>query len=147
VSAADPLAGYRFRYPMEVRFRDLDTLGHVNNAVYLTYLESARIAWWMHVTARDGLSGLNMILARVEVDFRAPVEFGARLEIGVRCASVRRSSFVVESAIVDSGRGRIAAEARKVLVHYDYAANRSSLLPEELRQKLLAQDPDLLIEV
>ena len=39
-----------FTHPIEVRFRDLDALGHVNNAVYLTYLESARIAYWMHVT-------------------------------------------------------------------------------------------------
>jgi acyl-CoA thioester hydrolase len=132
---------------MEVRFRDLDSLGHVNNAVYLTYLESARIAWWLHLTAQQGLSGLDMILARVELDFRAPVEFGARLEIGVRCASIRRSSFVVESAIVDGGTSRVVAEARKVLVYYDYAANRSSPLPEDLRQKLLAQDPELLIEV
>ena len=147
MTAADPLAGYRFRYPIEVRFRDLDTLGHVNNAVYLTYLESARIAWWLHVTSREELTGLNMILARVELDFRAPVEFGARLEIGVRCASVRRSSFVIESMIAERGSGRVVAEARKVLVYYDYAANRSSPLPEELRQKLLAQDPDLVIEV
>lgn len=147
MSAADPLAGYRFRHPVEVRFRDLDTLGHVNNAVYLTYLESARIAWWLHVTSRQELSGLNMILARVELDFRAPVEFGARLEVGVRCASVRRSSFVVESKIAERASGRVVAEARKVLVYYDYAASRSAPLPEELRQKLLAQDPDLVIEV
>lgn len=147
MNAADPLAGYRFRYPIEVRFRDLDTLGHVNNAVYLTYLESARIAWWLHVTSREELTGLNMILARVELDFRAPVEYGAHLEVGVRCASVRRSSFVLESTIYDRDLSRVAAEARKVLVHYDYAAARSSPLPEELRQKLLAQDPDLVIEV
>lgn len=147
MNAADPLARYRFRHPVEVRFRDLDALGHVNNAVYLTYFESARIAWWQHVTSRPGLSGLDMILARVEVDFRAPVEYGTRLVVGVRCASIRRSSFVVESAIVDPGSSRLAAEARKVLVYYDYSAKRPSLLPEELRQKLLAQDPDLTIEV
>jgi acyl-CoA thioester hydrolase len=117
VSAADPLARYRFRHPIEVRFRDLDTLGHVNNAVYLTYLESARIAWWLHVTSRRELSGLDMILARVELDFRATVGFGARLEVGVRCASIRRSSFVVESAIAESGGARLVAEARKVLVY------------------------------
>ena len=44
-----------FRLPIEVRFRDLDALGHVNNAVYLTYLESARVAWWLHLTGRKDL--------------------------------------------------------------------------------------------
>jgi acyl-CoA thioester hydrolase len=147
VSAADPLAGYRFRYPVEVRFRDLDALGHVNNAVYLTYLESARIAWWLQVTGREGLAALDMILARVEIDYRAPVAYAARLEVGVRCASIRRSSFVVESLIAEPSAARIVAQARKVLVYYDYSTSRVQPLPEDLRQKLLAQDPGLLLEV
>ena len=139
--------GFGFAFPIEVRFRDLDALGHVNNAVYLTYLESARIAWWMHVTARRDLSALDMILARVELDYRSPVGYGESLEVGVRCASVRRSSLSVESLIAARDGGRVVAQSRKVLVHYDYAAQRSRPLPEELRQKLLAQDPDLTIEV
>jgi acyl-CoA thioester hydrolase len=147
VSAADALAGYRFRFPVEVRFRDLDALGHVNNAVYLTYLESARIAWWLHVTGRTGLRGMDMILARVELDFRSPVLYGEALEVGLRCASVRRSSFTVDAAIVERAGGRLVAQARKVLVHFDYAAQRPAPLPEDLRQRLLAQDPDLSIEV
>jgi acyl-CoA thioester hydrolase len=147
VTAADPLARFRFRFPIDVRFRDLDALGHVNNAVYLTYFESARIAWWMHVTSRHDLSALGMILARVEVDYRAPVGYGESLEVGVRCASIRRSSLAVDSVIAERARGRVVAESRKVLVHYDYGTQRSQPLPEELRQKLLAQDPDLTIEV
>jgi acyl-CoA thioester hydrolase len=147
VSAADPLARFRFRYPVEVRFRDLDALGHVNNAVYLTYLESARIAWWLQVTGRQGLTALDMILARVEIDYRAPVGYAARLEVGVRCASIRRSSFIVESVIAEPASARVVAEARKVLVYYDYSAARVQPLPEDLRQKLLAHDPDVLLEV
>jgi acyl-CoA thioester hydrolase len=146
VNAADPLEGYRYRFPIEVRFRDLDALGHVNNAVYLTYLESARIAWWMHVSGRRDLQALDMILARVEIDFRSPVTYAERLEVGMRCVSIRRSSFQVDSAIAASG-GRLAAQARKVLVHYDYALQKPTPLPEELRQRLLAQDPDAVIEV
>ena len=87
-----------------------------------------------------------MILARVELDYRSPVGYGESLEVGVRCASVRRSSLTVDSAIA-AGDGRVVAESRKVLVHYDYSARRSRPLPEELRQRLLAQDPDLAIEV
>jgi acyl-CoA thioester hydrolase len=132
---------YRFRFPIAVRFRDLDTLGHVNNAVYLTYLESARIAYWLQVTGRP-LDDLGMILARAEVDFRAPIAYGQRLEVGVRCASMRRSSFVLEFEIVEPSTGRVMAQARNVLVHYDYAAARSVPITDELRKRLLAQDPD-----
>jgi acyl-CoA thioester hydrolase len=138
------LSGYRFVHPVEVRFRDLDTLGHVNNAVYLTYLESARIHYWHHLLGRSDLDALGMILARVELDYRSPVTFGERLEVGVRCASLRRSSFVLEFRVVSAGPEprRLVAEARTVLVHYDYAAGRSTPLTADLRRRLLAQDPE-----
>jgi acyl-CoA thioester hydrolase len=138
--------GFRYVHPVEVRFRDLDALGHVNNAVYLTYLESARMAFWIHVMKREGLKGMDMILARIEVDYRSPVSFGESLDVGVRCASIRRSSFVLESRIVERRTGRLVAEARKVLVHYDYEAGKTVPLPAEMRQRLLDQDPELSIE-
>jgi len=131
-----------FTHPIEVRFRDLDALGHVNNAVYLTYLESARIAYWMHVTKRSGLDALDMILARVEIDYRSPLSYGEAVDVTVRCASMRRSSFVLEFAARERSAGRLVAEARKVLVHYDYAASKSLALPAELKDLLRAQDPD-----
>lgn len=136
----------RFSFPVEVRFRDLDALGHVNNAVYLTYLESARIAYWFHVTGKARLEDLGMILARVEVDYRSPVSLGESLAVSVRCASIRRSSFVMAFEVRGRDGGRLVAEAKKVLVHYDYAAGRSEPLPAELRRLLRAQDPDVLEE-
>jgi acyl-CoA thioester hydrolase len=134
----------RFSFPVEVRFRDLDALGHVNNAVYLTYLESARIAYWFEVTRRSRLRDLDMILARIEVDYRSPVSLGESLEVSVRCASIRRSSFVMAFEIREPRSGRLVAEGRKVLVHYDHEAGRSKPLPPDLRALLRARDPDLV---
>jgi acyl-CoA thioester hydrolase len=139
--------GFRFSVGIDVRFRDLDALGHVNNAVYLTYFETARMEFWRHVNDRVDLSGMDMILARAEVDYRSPLVYGDRIDVGVRCVSVRRSSFVLAQAIAHRPSGRLVAEARKVLVHYDYRAGRKKALPEDLRQRLLRQDPDLVIEV
>lgn len=136
------LSGFRFVHPVELRFSDLDAMGHVNNATYLTYLESARLAWWAKVTGSDDLAALRMILARAEIDYRSPARFGDRPVVGVRCASLGRSSFVLELRVEDGRGGRLLAEARKVLVYYDYAARRSSPLPAELRRGILAQDPD-----
>jgi acyl-CoA thioester hydrolase len=133
---------FRFTLGVEVRFRDLDALGHVNNAVYLTYFESARMAWWMHLTRLTDLRQMDMILARAEIDFRSPAAYPEVLDVGVRCASIGRSSFVIEQAITERRTRRLVAEARKVLVHYDYAAGRSTPLTEEQRRQLLDQDPD-----
>jgi acyl-CoA thioester hydrolase len=96
-----------------VRFRDLDALGHVNNAVYLTYFESARIAYWLHTTKRTGLGALDMILARAEIDFRSPLAYGESVEISVGATSLGRSSFVLEADMHERPpRGRIAQGAR-----------------------------------
>ena len=137
------MEGYRFVQPVEVRFRDLDALGHVNNVVYLTYMESARIAWWVRVTGRPDFRDMTMILARTEIDYRAPATYGDRLEVGVRCASMRRSSFVLEFRIEGPGGARLVAEARKVLVHYDYEAARPTPIPPDLRERIKAADPDV----
>jgi acyl-CoA thioester hydrolase len=137
------MEGYRYVRPIELRFRDLDAVGHVNNVVYLTYMETARIQWWIDVTGPRDFRNFGMILARTEIDYKAPASWGDRLEVGVRCASMRRSSFVLEFRVAEPGGGRVFAEARKVLVHYDYEAARSVPLPADLREKLKAQDPDL----
>lgn len=136
------LEGYRFSFPIEVRFRDMDALGHVNNAVYLTYLESARLAYWLELRGKRDLSDVDMILARVEIDYRSPARFGELLDVGVRVASLRRSSFQMGFRIVSRADGRLVAEGRKVLVHYDYAASRSTPIPDELRRQMLAENPE-----
>ena len=63
-----------FVHRERVRFRDLDAMGHVNNAVFLTYIESARVAFLQSTSARlPTLEDISIIVARIEIDFRAPV--------------------------------------------------------------------------
>jgi len=137
------LNGFRFRYPVEVRFADLDALRHVNNAAFLTYLESARIGYWLHTTRRNGLEALDMILARTEIDYRSPVVFGESLVVGVRTAWLRRASFVMEFRVEAEGGERLVAEARKTLVYYDFKTLKSQPLPAGIRAQLKSQDPEL----
>jgi acyl-CoA thioester hydrolase len=133
---------FRFTRTMDVRFADMDAMGHVNNAVYLTYFEAARMAYWMHVTGRADLKEMDMILARAEVDFRSPLVAPESIEVGVGCASIGRTSFVLEQDMHERKTGRLVAEARKVLVHYDYKALRAVPIGEDLRRMILAQDPE-----
>jgi acyl-CoA thioester hydrolase len=109
-----------------VRFRDCDAMGHVNNAVYSTFLEEARIE------VLDGLT--DVILARVEIDFRAELRAGEEIEIGTRCSRIGTKSLELEHEIRTGGR--VAAEARSVLVGYDYERAESVPLSEELKARL-----------
>ncbi len=109
-----------------VRFRDCDAMGHVNNAVYSTYLEEARI----------GVLGdlIDFILARVEIDFRSELRAGEEVEVRTRCSRIGTKSFDLEHVI--TADGRVVAEAKSVLVSYDYARGESVPVPDELRERL-----------
>jgi acyl-CoA thioester hydrolase len=124
--------GFEFVHRETVRFRDVDSLGHVNNAVFLTYLEEARIAYLLPF----GADVTNMILARVEIDFREPLRTGDEIEIGVRPAGVGTKSF--ELAYEVRSGDTVAAEAKTVIVSYDYEGGRSVELPEAWREAFAA---------
>jgi acyl-CoA thioester hydrolase len=125
-----------FTLAVDVRYRDLDPFGHVNNAVYLSYLEAARIAYWMDLTGSRDVRRLDMILARVEVDYRSPVYYGERLQVAVWCSSIGQTSFVLESRITEQKSERLVAESKKVLVYFDHAAGKPKALPPEIRERL-----------
>ena len=126
-----------FEHELEVRFRDCDGLGHVNNAVYLTYLEQARFAFWQRLT---GVSGIprSFILARVECDYRVQATAGDRLVVRLRVTAVGKSSFTFDYEIVNARTREVVATARTVQVMYDYQAGRSIPVPDDIRARLEA---------
>ena len=126
------MEGFDFVHSETVRFRDVDAMGHVNNAVFLTYLEEARIAYLV----RFGAEVEHMILARMEIDFRAPLRTGDPIEVGVRPAGVGTKSFELEY-VVRSG-DTVAAEAKSVIVSFDYESGESVEVPESWREALAA---------
>lgn len=107
-------------------------MGHVNNAVFLTYLEEARIAYLLPF----GAEVPHMILARVEIDFRAPLRMGDEIDIGVRPSTVGTKSFELEYELRTGET--VAAEAKTVIVSFDYESGRSVELPEAWREALAA---------
>jgi acyl-CoA thioester hydrolase len=124
--------GYAFVHREPVRFRDLDAMAHVNNAVFLTYLEQARLAWFGEA---DVQPLQDVILARTEIDFRSPVRQGEVVEIGVRSSRVGTKSFELEYEL--QAGGRVVAEAKSVLVGYDYEQAESTPIPERWRRRLI----------
>ncbi|MGQ9529006.1 MAG: acyl-CoA thioesterase [Chloroflexus sp.] len=129
------LAEYPFHYRIEVRFRDLDALGHVNNAVYATYFESARIAYYQRLVG-GSLNRLGIILAELTISYKAPAHFGDELLVGVRVSRIGGKSFTMDYAIARVGDGALIATGQSVLVAYDYAAGRSVPVSDEFRARV-----------
>lgn len=129
--------GYEVSVEVQLRWRDLDALGHVNNAVFVTYLEIARVAYFREIYGDGVPLDFNFIIARVEIDFLAPVGLNDRpvCRIGVHEAGNKsfRFNYLVESA----DDGRPLARATTVQVCYDYANGATLPLDEEMWQKVV----------
>ena len=125
-----------FVHTESVRFRDLDPMGHVNNAVFLTYIEQARVAFFAHVGAATELEEMNLIVARIAIDFKAPVRLGQEVEISLRASRFGTKSFDFDYVLrVD---GEVVAEAKSVQVAYDYERREPVPLPGEWRERVAA---------
>jgi acyl-CoA thioester hydrolase len=128
------MEGFAYEVPIQVRWRDLDAFAHVNNAVFASWIEVARAELW-----RDRFGGrqaldIPFVIARLEIDYRRPVELYDRVVIGVRAAAVRGSSFAFEYRI-EAG-GELAATARTVQACVDPDSGRPVRIPAALRSRL-----------
>jgi len=118
-----------------VRWRDMDAYGHVNNAVYLNYLEEARDRWVQEVLGPVA-DTWDFVLARVAIDFRSELKQDDG-EIVVRCRleSIGRASVRTREEIVKAD-GTVSAQAESVVVPRDPATGRSRPLTAEERAAL-----------
>ena len=110
-------------------------MGHVNHAVYFTYLEQCRLTFWRELTGSSS-PHTRVILARAECDYRAPAHFGDELEVRLNVGEIGRSSFALVYEIASTADGRTIAMGKTVMVSYDYEAARAVLLPPETRALL-----------
>jgi acyl-CoA thioester hydrolase len=128
---------YRHRTTLQVRFRDIDAFKHVNNAVFFSYVEQARIRYLLDVLQPDRpFDRLPLILARVELDYRSPITFGEEVEIETRVDRLGRSSIAMSHRMTARPDGRLAGDVHSVLVTYDYETARPVPVPDEWRRRI-----------
>lgn len=141
------LENFRYQIPIAVRFADLDVLGHLNNATYLSYVEQARIVYVQDVCGWEGnWERLGMILARTEIDYKLPIAYRDSVQVYIRVSRLGSKSFDFEYVITRQ-RGdeaaEVAATCRTVMVAYDYQQDSTIAVPEAWRERILAYEPGL----
>lgn len=122
-----------------VRYSDHDTLGHVNNAAYATFLEEARFSYFLEVL-EEPLTEISMVVAHVEMDFHAPVT-SRTVDVGIAIADIGERSFTVEYEV--ESEGEVAVTAATVQVPIDPETEESVPVPDEWRAAFAAADPSL----
>ncbi|NTU81051.1 MAG: acyl-CoA thioesterase [Chloroflexales bacterium] len=138
VKVPAPLAVFPYVHWEEVHFRDLDLLGHANNVVYASWLESARIRYYLDLMDLP-LEEMGLILAELTLTYKSPAYFGDRLGIGVRVGTIGSKSFMMDHVIAREGDEAVIATAKTVLVSYDYKLGSTVSVPEEFRRRVARQ--------
>ncbi len=130
---------YRFSITLPVRFSDLDAFGHVNNATFLTYMEEARLAYWLNLFPLDyeDIASLGLILADAKLSYRSPANLGERMRVWTRVVSFGTKSFTIEYRVEEEQTGRLVVEGSTVVVTFDYTSNKSVPVPEDVKNKVL----------
>jgi YbgC/YbaW family acyl-CoA thioester hydrolase len=145
------LADFTYYHPITVRFADLDPQGHVNNAVYLTYLESARLGYYEKagIWGREAGIKTGMVVAHIDIDYLAPIFFGQAIQVGVRLARLGQKSFTL-AFVIETVPGKppwpapplswwlTTAPPSKVFPSHRIGVRKSYTLKEEVKHDHIA---------
>jgi acyl-CoA thioester hydrolase len=127
---------FRHRTTLQVRFRDTDAFGHVNNAVFASYAELARVRYLIDVLRPvERFDRMPLILARLELDFRSPIEFGEDVVVETRVDGIGTTSFAMSHRMTAGPNARLVGEMQTVLVTYDYEASQPIPVPAAWRER------------
>ena len=130
---------FRHRTRLEVRFRDIDAFGHVNNAVTSTYVEQARVRYLHEVLAVEPVGLMPLILAMIKIDYISPILFSDTVDVGSRVDWIGTSSIAMSHGLW-ADDGRELARASSVLVTYDYDQARPMPVPDDWRGTLTVHE-------
>lgn len=130
-------SSFRFVHPVEVRFHDLDAMGHAHHSLPLIYFEEARAAYWREVVGRAGVEDIDYVMAEATLRYHARIRYPCRLEVRLRTSKIGTKSLIMEYE-ARTEAGELVADGRTVQVMYDYGAGRSIPVPEDVRGRIQA---------
>lgn len=133
----------RFVREVDVRFHDLDAMGHAHHTLPLIYLEEARAAYWREVAGREAVTDIDYVMAEVTVRFHGRIEYPSQLAVGLRVSRIGTKSFDMEFEIRSSD-GELKASGRTVQVMYDYGNGKAKEVPTEIRSRIVAYEGEVL---
>ncbi len=123
---------------IQIRFSDVDKLGHVNNAFYLSYIELARMKYFEEIAGGINWENEGVIVARAEMDYRAPVLLADKIYVNTWCSRIGNKSFDLSYTLFKSGKSgdTEALHAKTVMVCFNYQTQKSFPVPAKWREWL-----------
>lgn len=108
------------KLPLQIRFNDIDILGHVNNSVYFSYFDLGKSEYFMEVRkGKINISNIDIVVANVNCNFLAPVMYDEHIEVQTHVTHIGTHSFTVEQLLVNADSGQVKSHCKTIMVGFD----------------------------
>ncbi len=131
------LSTFKYKTPIQIRYIDIDMQGHVNNAIFLSYIEQSRVDYMNTLLPNNDFNTNGLIIARTEIDYFQPIFLHDKIYCYTKISSVRNRSFTFENVLA-SDNNSIKCFAKSIMVCFNYNNNSTIHVPEHWREKILA---------
>jgi len=138
---------FRHIIPVQIRFNDVDILGHVNNAVHQYYFDYARMQYFDQVLGKElNLKMNSLIIASVKVDYFSPIPIDDKIEVESRIEMIGNKSITMKQKILSKITGEVKSSSWSVLVAYDVNLNHTIPVPEEWKNSIISYEKEIALK-
>ena len=128
---------FRHRLPLQIRFSDVDVLGHVNNTVYMAFYDTGKASYMTEVLGRKiEWKDVDTVIANIDCAFIAPIFYGEKIEVLTKCVAIHDKSFRLLQMIFETEKKEVKSVCETVMVSFDSHSQKAVALSDEWRQKL-----------
>ena len=128
---------FRHSIPVQLRFNDADSLGHINNSVYFSFYDLGKSEYFKDVRGQKvEAKDIDIIVAHAEVDFLSPVFLSDEIEVQTAVSEIGNKSFILAQRIVDIAANTVKCFCKTVMVGFDFKTQTSIPISEEWRKAI-----------
>lgn len=140
------MATFKNKFPVQVRFSDVDVMGHVSNTVYQNYFDAGKLNYFEEVLPEMDFVTIGIVGASIKIDYLKPIFMKTRILVETRVAQIGTKSITMEHCIIDEYSGELLSTCHAVMVCFDLKERLSIPIPEEWKKKIALFDENVVIK-
>lgn len=132
-----PVEAFTHSEDVQIRFNDIDILGHLNNTVYFSFFDTGKAFFFRHImNGKIDWKRVETVIANIDCAYIAPVYFGEEIAVLTRCAEIHDKSFKLQQILVEKNTGELKTACETVMVSFDPETKKAVEMPQRWRDAL-----------
>ena len=139
------LPTYQFSLPIQVRFNDVDIMGHVSNTVYQNYYDAGKMDYFDHILPDLDYINIGVVGASIKIDYLLPIYMKYKIDVETRISILGNKSFTMDHRLMNMETGELLSTCMAVIVCYDMKEHKSRVIPGHWRESIIKHEGNQLI--